>query len=405
MTRYFHLLETHNRFANGDLWRGRARGAGAGVRGHADCGSGMTRLLLVAAVATVVMLVAAGVVSGAESHVYPGGSIQDAIDGAGAGDTIYVHAGTYVENVDVDKRITLIGDGANVMTVTAADAGDHVFEVTADYVGISGFTATGATGSASGGIYLSHVCHCNISESNASNNNYGIGIDHSNNNLLANNIANLNKGYGIRLYYSSDNTLTGNTASNNDNAEYLDTSSIYLWYSNNNTLTENTANSNDHHRGIHLYRSSDNTLTGNNVSDNNYGIAISNSNNNTFYHNNIEYNAYDDGTNQWDSGSEGNYWSDYNGTDNNTDGIGDDPHLIPGGTSIDRFPLMQPWTGGTSPKGDLNHDNQITADAAIALRIAATGAHDDAADVSGDGQVTSLDALTILKAAGRVTKL
>ena len=50
--------------------------------------------------------------------------------------------------------------------------------------------------------------------------------------------------------------------------------------------------------------------------------------------------------------------------------------------------------------GDLNGDNQITpADAAIALRIAATGAHDDAADVSGDGCVTSLDALMILQAA------
>ena len=53
-----------------------------------------------------------------------------------------------------------------------------------------------------------------------------------------------------------------------------------------------------------------------------------------------------------------------------------------------------------SQKGDLNSDGYITpADAAIALRLAAAGAHDDAADVSGDGEVTSLDALMILKAA------
>ena len=73
----------------------------------------MTRLLLVAA---------AGVVSGAEWDVYPGVGtpIQDAIDGAGAGDTIYVHAGAYVENVDVNKRVTLIGDGADVVTVRVA---------------------------------------------------------------------------------------------------------------------------------------------------------------------------------------------------------------------------------------------------------------------------------------------
>ena len=50
--------------------------------------------------------------------------------------------------------------------------------------------------------------------------------------------------------------------------------------------------------------------------------------------------------------------------------------------------------------GDLNGDNRITpADAAIALRLTSTGAHNPAADVSGDGCVTSLDALMILQAA------
>lgn len=52
-------------------------------------------------------------------------------------------------------------------------------------------------------------------------------------------------------------------------------------------------------------------------------------------------------------------------------------------------------------RGDLNHDNELTpADAVIALRIA-VGSHpfDDAADVSGDMQVTALDAFMILQAA------
>jgi hypothetical protein len=89
----------------------------------------MTCLLLVAAVAIVVVL-AAGVMSGAgaEWDVYPGESIQGAIDGAGAGDTIYVHEGTYIENVDVNKRVTLIGDGADVVTVRAADTSDYILE-------------------------------------------------------------------------------------------------------------------------------------------------------------------------------------------------------------------------------------------------------------------------------------
>ena len=110
----------------------------------------------------------------------------------------------------------------------------------------------------------------------------------------------------------------------------------------------------------------------------------------------------------------GNY---YTGTDNNTDGIGNDPHPMPigdaslrsafpgGGGSVDNFPLMQPWTA-TPQKGDLNGDDQITpADAAITLQLAATGAHNSAADVSGDGCVTSLDALMILQAAAENMKL
>jgi parallel beta-helix repeat protein len=151
----------------------------------------------------------------------------------------------------------------------------------------------------------------------------------------------------------------------------------------------------------------------NTVNSNNwYSIRIVFSSENTLHHNNLinntNYNAYDKSqnccTNQWDSGSAGNYYSDYTGIDNNTDGIGDAHHPIPGGVSIDRFPLMQPWT--PLQKGDLNDDGFITpADAAIALVIAAGGsalcdpATFAAADVSGDNRVTSLDALMILQAA------
>ena len=51
-------------------------------------------------------------------------------------------------------------------------------------------------------------------------------------------------------------------------------------------------------------------------------------------------------------------------------------------------------------RGDVNHDGVITpADAAIALKLAATGGWDSAADVDGDNHTTSLDALMILQAA------
>ena len=51
-------------------------------------------------------------------------------------------------------------------------------------------------------------------------------------------------------------------------------------------------------------------------------------------------------------------------------------------------------------KGDLNHDGNITtADALIALRLAASGGWNADADVSDDERVTSVDALMILQAA------
>jgi len=244
------------------------------------------------------------------------------------------------------------------------------------------------------GISLEYSTNNTLKSNNVSDNTFGIKMFRSDNSTLQNNIASDNS-FGICLTGgSSNNTLAGNIASDNNDG-------IYLWGSSNNTLTGNNASYNDDY-GIYLL-GLNNRLTNNTASYNEDGIRTGYYSNNTLYHNNLidntNHNAYDTGTNAWDSGSEGNYYSDYTGTDNNTDGIGDTHHPIPGGTSIDRFPLMHPWSD-TPQIGDLNGDDQITpADAAIALAIAATGAHNPAADMSGDGKVTSLDALMILQAA------
>jgi parallel beta-helix repeat protein len=51
--------------------------------------------------------------------------------------------------------------------------------------------------------------------------------------------------------------------------------------------------------------------------------------------------------NYWDNGKEGNYWSSYNGSDGNGDGVGDSPYTL-GANCTDNYPLMQPYAAASS---------------------------------------------------------
>ncbi|RJS69259.1 hypothetical protein CW696_07310, partial [ANME-2 cluster archaeon] len=179
----------------------------------------------------------------------------------------------------------------------AANPNDHVFKVAADYVNISGFTATGATGTSFSGIYLNSAQHCKISENNASGNRCGICLYYSHHNTLTKNTANSN-GCGIHLWWwSSDNTLTNNTANSNNYG-------IWLYSSSDNTLTNNTANSNTYY-GIWLcFLSDNNTLTSNIANSNEYGIWLSSSNSNTLTENIANSNGC--GIHLWGSSSNNN---------------------------------------------------------------------------------------------------
>ena len=202
---------------------------------------------------------------------------------------------------------------------------------------------------------VSYYSHNNTYEENSFSSRYGVGIDfdRSHNNTIHNNTFFENaEGSGIRLIRAFNNTVTNNMAYSN----YYD--GISVGYSCNNTIVNNTFSSN-RLDGISLgYSSNNNTIIGNLVSINKAtGISIASSVDNMVYHNNIINNteqAYDDSdANQWDNGypSGGNYWDDYNGTDDmngpnqdipGSDGIGDTPYNITGGPNQDRYPLMSP---------------------------------------------------------------
>jgi len=67
--------------------------------------------------------------------------IQDAINVATDGDTVFVYAGTYYENVIMNKSIVLVGEDKNSTIIDGNMSGNAVY-VSVDWVNISGFTIT-----------------------------------------------------------------------------------------------------------------------------------------------------------------------------------------------------------------------------------------------------------------------
>jgi len=234
------------------------------------------------------------------------------------------------------------------------------------------------------GIYLSGSYGNTISENEITDSNYdGVYLyDSSEFNTISENTITNNDYDGVYLYWSNNNTISENTITNNDY------DGVYLYWSNNNTISENTITNN--FRGIFFWSSSGNIISGN-TNTNNYdgmcihgadvvifnntltnnvigialhsfgsiitgnniktnsdcGISVYDSLNNTIFHNNLINNTnqirLSQSNNTWDDGypSGGNYWSNYNGTDSNNDGIGDISYIFDENNQ-DNYPLMEP---------------------------------------------------------------
>ncbi|MEA1865306.1 MAG: NosD domain-containing protein [Euryarchaeota archaeon] len=222
-------------------------------------------------------------------------TIQDAVADPGTlnGNTIEVEDGTYLENVHINRHLTIKSEnGSPDCIVVAADARGHVFDVNADRVSIAGFTVTGAT-SQCAGINLWDAGDCVISENNATGNERGISLGSSDRNTILNNAVDSNEVYGIYLYNSDDNEITGNSAS--FTGQYM---GISVCYSDDNEITGNTASHNNW-EGIRLYYSNNTVVDRNDASYNGgdtlyegHGIVPWGANNTTIRNNTLVHNGY-----------------------------------------------------------------------------------------------------------------
>ncbi|UCF08150.1 MAG: right-handed parallel beta-helix repeat-containing protein [Thermoplasmata archaeon] len=205
---------------------------------------------------------------GAGPGNYP--TIQDAIDAAITGDTVFVYNGTYIENVVVDKTINLTGEDKNNTVIDGGGSGD-VVKIITNFVNITGFTVTGSGDeggeTSDAGMKLNRARNCRIIDNNIIlNNGCGLYLFSSSENKISGNNVSSNDIQGIKFdFYSDNNIVADNTVSNNSN------NGIDIYYSHNNTLINNTVSELEF--GIHLIDSRNTTLAGNTMSE--CGIFIS----------------------------------------------------------------------------------------------------------------------------------
>jgi len=184
------------------------------------------------------------------------------------------------------------------------------------------------------GSHLNHIYNNVVSECDV-----GIWLLGSNNNSLYQNILE-GDSFGIKLAFEMFANIKP--------------------FSYNNSIFENTINSCD--QGVHLFSADENKVVRNSISNcTAYGIFLCCADGNMFYSNNflannvqvyeehsvwtgMGFEEYFSENNTWDAGSAigGNFWSDYNGIDNDGDGLGDTPYIIDA-LNQDNYPFISPY--------------------------------------------------------------
>ncbi|UCH90082.1 MAG: PKD domain-containing protein [Thermoplasmata archaeon] len=281
-------------------------------------------------------------------------TITAGLNAAKSGDTVYVYNGTYNENVEINKTITLIGERKNDTIIDGGGTGSVIHIRAADGISVQNFTIRNSgNGFNDAGIKIQSVRYTLITNNNITlNNQYGILNYHSFYTDILNNNITFNDMEAIYFNNGTNNNVSNNNIYNNG---YY---GITLDYSNGNIFLGNRIVSNNN-SGFNFRRGTNNLIKFNTIQNHNWGIAWrSTCEGSRIYLNNFinnNKNVYGtDASRTWNSekpweynyngknhtNNLGNYWDDYTGQDTNGDGIGDTPYNI--GSYKDSYPLMKP---------------------------------------------------------------
>jgi hypothetical protein len=121
-------------------------------------------------------------------YVQPGESIQDAIDTANPGDTVFVYNGTYYENLFIDKKINLVGENKNTTIIDGGGNDNAVMVYDAYNITISRFTIQNSTGLVMQGLMIWDADYNEIFDNIFKNNYIGVNLkNYSNDNIIHHN--------------------------------------------------------------------------------------------------------------------------------------------------------------------------------------------------------------------------
>lgn len=143
--------------------------------------------------------------------------IQQAVDDATDGHFISVCPGTYIENVELTKSLTVRSLEKHGARVIAASSNDHVFHIKRNDTTLDGFTVRGATGSDKAGIYAgaSVVRNVQILSNLLTGNWHGIYLKDTEGTVIRGNQASSNSEMGLLVDGATQTTIESNFFSDN----------------------------------------------------------------------------------------------------------------------------------------------------------------------------------------------